>query len=1607
MAKTPEDKFDPIEAARTISESYRSYLASTIHFADQSFQEQLTEILATPGNLAKGPFLEAAPPYKQDVSIRELVDSGELCRSMLELGGGEHDKFDPDRKLYVHQVRAIRKALSGHNYIVATGTGSGKTECFLLPIINDILCEFEEAGPSAGVRAILIYPMNALANDQLKRLRELLAGTSVTFGRYTGDTQETQVEAESSWREENPEQKRLPNEVISREAIRKAPPNILLTNYSMLEYLLLRPKDADLFGPVFGRNWRHLAIDEAHVYSGALGTEVGYLIRRLKARIEAQTGIAPNVRCYATSATMGSKEELPKIAEFAAGLFGEAFTTEGDIDVITGSIDSPERDLREPWGSLPLSTWSQLAEELRINADIQELLSILKGLIPNCETDDLLRSEDAQIGLGHVLLGELTTATVVRSASNGLTDLTAIERTDLMEITGLDVRILVDIVEVLAWAQRSKGVPILSSRYHLFLRGPEGIFANLATKKLIAAKTMGEPFDDEGHNIPVYELAVCRHCGQAYVLGKEEASEDRKCSFLSPRHSGLDKGEDFIPRSYYRLMKDEDDSVEAEKVFWLCSVCGSLHNARDGGGHVFSHEPCERIPIAFGSATEEEATCPYCGYKSRHAIQPMRVSPEAVGSVVCYDLVRLIPPFEVDDEETEEDLFELDEDDRRKAGSVICFSDNRQDAAYFAPALERTYRRITIRQIIREAVDDLYKEQSRRVCPSAVCSWISQEGRKRYRSLFEKRDSWQVSQAWVWSELVADDYRNSLEGLGVVRVELTDFSELLGEKVVSRAVDKMLAGLGEELAWVTADDYRVFVRYCFDSLRSQGAIEAPQGVAYNLFYTRVRPKLVVLGDGDISKKVISFIGGEKTIENRRSDFIRRYAREVHGADVTRGECASLLRSIFDFMSKLLSAASKRSGMDFVQNEGGKGFWFNQNLWTMVPHRDSDAVWICDTCGCERHTSTNGVCPTYRCEGHMVETNYAEVKHKDEHYKDVYVDEPLPICVEEHTAQLSREQARNVQRDFIKGNVNVLSCTTTFELGVDVGDLRAVFMRNIPPRAANYTQRAGRVGRRAGKPGFAVTFARLRPHDIALYKDPERVIRGSSPVPCCYLDNDAIALRHVFAIALSEYFRFMDKEGENQSRHYHKFMNLSEATPEGLSLLKDYLDTNPEGIKIQIESMLPKNKTRIVRQALEVDSWGWVDRLVGPEGRLARTHRLKHDDYERIYFAFNECQEAEERGRARGLLGMLERMEAELTISVLAGNGILPKYGFPTDLVELKIDDQGSFSLKSELQLQRGLRQAIREYAPGNEIIANKRVWKSVGIRKPRNHKLETRYYGRCECGAFVWPVEDYSKKAVCRVCGKDVTLSDVMIVPSEGFFAKEETNKDAGEQRPRSRGGIRIEFCQNWPDEAKNEKLTFPGGTIEVRFAGNAQLCALNTANGKGFQFCSYCGAAAPSGEQLEHERYCNERRGHHYDALGTSFVSDVLEFTLCLSHRPREPFSEEDWESLVWAIFAAAVDIFELPEMELGGTFYPNPNGSQSVMLYDDVPGGAGHALQIARHVRGVIMRAHKIVSECTCGEDTCCYGCLCNYYNQASQSHLSRGGALRILNALFGLDY
>src|SRR5665647_1626324 len=390
---------DPIETTRAITKRYNAYLATSFNLKDSNLKKQFLDEL-NQEKFIKGPILEITPPFESGKTIDELIDEGTLSGEFKKL----NTKSLPlNRPLYKHQESGILKnVLENENIIVATGTGSGKTETFMIPILNYLFRQKEKSELTPGVRALLLYPMNALANDQLKRMRKILENyPDISFGRYTGETEESQKRAEEKFvkmYKTDP----MPNERISREEMKKNPPHILLTNYAMLEYLMLRPEDHVFFDGKYADNWKFIVIDEAHTYNGAKGIEMGMLLRRLKERVV--QSVPYQLKCIATSATLGNgTNRLEDISHFASELFGENFTS---ICVIGASRRKYIRE--DSWGVPSPDLYPKW--QIAINEKSSDVISILikEGKtfgIPNniLENAKLKANNDLNIFLYYVL----------------------------------------------------------------------------------------------------------------------------------------------------------------------------------------------------------------------------------------------------------------------------------------------------------------------------------------------------------------------------------------------------------------------------------------------------------------------------------------------------------------------------------------------------------------------------------------------------------------------------------------------------------------------------------------------------------------------------------------------------------------------------------------------------------------------------------------------------------------------------------------------------------------------------------------------------------------------------------------------------------------------------------------------------------------------------------------------------------------------------------------------------------------------------------------------------------------------------------------------------
>jgi ATP-dependent helicase YprA (DUF1998 family) len=430
----------PISTSRHISERYKRYIRTTFDIRDAEFARLFHEQLSADEEFFKGPYLDAMPPYRSGASIQTLVEEGTLSRRFAPAEHGgicvEHttgDELVYRRPLYAHQEHALRKALEGRNLIISTGTGSGKTESFLLPILEHLLREKENGTLNQpGVRALLLYPMNALANDQMKRLRLLLQREpNITFGRYIGETKQDEDKANEAYRAQYGEPPN-PNELLSREQMQAAPPHILLTNYAMLEYLLLRPEDSVFFDGETAMHWKFLVMDEVHTYDGAKGIETAMLLRRLQERISRSN---PNLQLQyiATSATLGGRNSDHEAKRFAANLF-----------------------------SAPEETWDIIKAET-VNQDQH---ACPQGF-PE-EDHELLQRLRQELQSGPKTLAELA-QTLLPQDTNGESK-------------------LVELVKEASETNYDDGTPLLRARYHFFVKALEGGFIAFHPRKQLFLK---------------------------------------------------------------------------------------------------------------------------------------------------------------------------------------------------------------------------------------------------------------------------------------------------------------------------------------------------------------------------------------------------------------------------------------------------------------------------------------------------------------------------------------------------------------------------------------------------------------------------------------------------------------------------------------------------------------------------------------------------------------------------------------------------------------------------------------------------------------------------------------------------------------------------------------------------------------------------------------------------------------------------------------------------------------------------------------------------------------------------------------------------------------
>ena len=1404
----------------TIHTRYLSYLKTSFYFKDDALRKSFAQALME-CELIKGPIPQPAYRFGKGINAQALAKEcfpEKYCDILPAL------RDDP---LYEHQEKAVRQMHSEQqNVVVATGTASGKTESFLYPILFDLYQQHLEGNLSdPGVRALILYPMNALANDQRRRLGDICrdlkdanSGFNPTFGQYIGATPENKSDR---WRNAQAhEEDRRPGELVFREEMRKTPPNILLTNYSMLEYLLIRPKDSELFDNGCGQHWRFIVLDEAHQYRGAKGMEMGMLIRRLKQRLR-EGGQEQPFRCIATSATISSgekEEDKQAVAEFADTLFGEVFASDG------------------------------------------------------------------------IIFGEQEEST--------------------------------------------KPEP---QRFHLFMSALEGAF--LSHKNGEDRILLNRDTEEGGEQKTVaLEIALCRECGQHYYVGREvdgclaEAIRDP---------SDAEFGVDFY------LPLNDDDDMEEQGTHYLCRQCGRLSSGKPACECDASVQlkQCEMHKDHFDQIKECEA-CKHRG--GGDPVQEIVHGSDGPNSVIVTALHGLLPKGE-----------------RRK---ILSFADSRQEAAVFAWYAEDSYQKVRDRNFILRAL-----KQS----PISNRGLSLEDLQARLEKihdeagLFEESDTTPETRkrktfSIIFREVVTTNRRIALDGVGLMKwfVQIPDKFQF---------PDKLFRP-----PWnFTSDEGRKLLSFLLDRLRYRQAVTLPEHAPTWKDVSPWPQQAVNLGLGR-GQYIFSW-GSVNT------GIVKHFlCRLLSGTALSDNEKRETSKELMDDLWHSILSSNGTADTDnlLVHARTDGAFHLNSN-WLRVNLPSPGECFECDICASLSFHNIRAVCPRKDCQGDLAKAS--QDKLAENHYRTLYEDDTMPAQLRagEHTAQLKSEEAQKRQQEFMAGNIDLLSSSTTFEVGVDLGDLETVFLRNVPPESFNYTQRVGRAGRGGEIPGLALTYCRRNPHDLYHYVDPEeRILKGKVSPPQLHLRNEKIILRHIAAMALSAFF----KEPENVER-FKKVSTLigdDWENPGAVTDVQNFCQNN-NALKSSLLAVVPQK----MHEEVGLLDGNWIDRIAGKNSRFADAEKEVCHDYNQMDKKREEYREANEDYSAARVGDRMKTIAGESSLNFLSRKAIIPKYGFPVDVVELDTRSTGADAQK--ISLQRDLSQAIAEYAPGAKVVANKKEWESCGVKIIPGKGVAVKYYNYDQARDFKqWAEHEQPDGERYKYLSPQFGfVTELLKKPKD----PQGRTRRLYTTRPFFQGFVQTEQSQPQPENILGVKITpaLPGRLVV--------LC--EGKNGAGFYICRRCGSGYVGKKRSHKTPEGNECNGQlERLALGHEFVTDVV--------RLQFPELDDQWHaySLAYAILLGAAQTLSVPGTDLNSTITKGESGNETaIVLYDNVPGGAGLVASLKKFdvFKSALEEARKRVNgDCGCNES--CYGCIRSYHNQFAHPHLQRKDALHFLESALG---
>lgn len=1617
---------NPLVLKKSLEETLRRYISTTvpIHSRYPELSDTFWEALKQE-TLVKGPYIESVPDFEKGRPLRDLL---------VKHGGFMHDGLEAlgrgvlDRKLHLHQDKALTKScLEGKNLVVATGTGSGKTETFLYPIANTILSDPEFDEP--GVRVILVYPMNALANDQLNfRIAPLFGETlkkhGITFGRFTGQTRKRvsrseviQGMLENVKLDEQFDGNIPDNWLVTREEMLENPPKILVTNYAMLEHLLLLPTNAPLFSHC---RLKAIVLDEVHSYIGAQATEVALLLRKLKIRL----GLKTPVQYFATSASLGSSPESEEhLKEFASRLFGEARPafvrgkreTHRDLQRQSSNVFGLDADA---WMKMALG-FKQFLNENKASDDQNgfSFVGCLEGagldVAESIPRDYLSKIEEADgsSDLQHALFEAFACNAEMQTAADALQG-GVIGFAELAELvfgsskTSID-NALTGLVQVGMFAKSpTDNFPLLPCKHHIIASAIEGSCVTLAnTAEGFGYLSLRAHHRTDQHIY--YPLLTCRQCGQPYIEGFQYNSKlhNRYPSSSATSHRRIF----WLGKPSSNVIYDEDDEAEqsAEQQWRSLHIDPSTGNILNEGGVKLYELKTEEDEF---DRTHYLTHCAACNAKRSGAnaeiISRFYPGNEALSSVITQRVLEALPPQSVNQ--------------RPAAGrKLLTFSDNRQDAAFFAPYFERTANDFAHRSAIVEALRqdgapvplDTLANKIRAIWDKRNC-FAYPDANGELRDYFD--DVKDILTGKLCGEFCTPPGRRvSLESLGLVDVSYRDDK-----------LDRVIRELVKEFGEIPREEIRSLCMIFLEHIRrSKSITNIPNNPDMNSAaiwggrYTGIKLFEYEKSGSEASHSWATQLGSNRN--NRRTWYLNKQL------DWSRERSQGFLKSMWTLLckSKILVSSGAGRALDaslILLSDGGKKPLFK-----------------CKLCGLRQRHVVNGKCTSFGCSGEVAACDPKELSAERNHYIHSYTEvQSQVVRSREHTASLSTELRESIESEFFDSKINVLSCTTTMEVGVDLGDLEAVLNLNVPPGVANYQQRTGRAGRRAQAAPFCVTVARNSNYDRVVFANFKEYLERSPADPSVCLTNKTLFQRHQLSILLSRFFRtsvsqdrlkapvlsdlFGSEINDGFSREFRKVLQAWLDTDDGKAALSEansLINTLPES-----EALVLKPQLQRIHEAFvdEMESFAWIC-----ESRCCTYQQKMEQARQKFVGGDDDANKEFSRWKQQrdGYLG-------QYLVSKLSENGLIPTYSFPIHSLSLEVTqsrrEYKHEYIKSDIELVRDASLGISEYAPGSEVIANGRIWRSAGLAYSPRAFMPTRVVAICSNCNHANVAECAEDRITeCENCLHVLNGRLFSFLQPKGFVTalKESRGKDPSASRKRSVPAdeaklIVVPPIENYVDtDHPLVKKTFMSAYSDSGL--NGKLFVLNRGMRKlGYWRCSYCNfmtPAEPSVRPKSHEtpetgKRCNNSRLEMI-SLAYEYHTDVVIYRLIQPvHIPQSIVATDEGAELKSGIAVtlseamrfAIVEALDIPVSEVR-CLHRFENGSLTLIAYDGVPGGAGYVKRLFDSVGSpallkAMLRRLQCPNECESG----CINCICDYSNQKHWDAFRRREAINYLEEL-----